>query len=99
MTKFKFLALPATLGFAFALLVPNVSSARKTIRNCARTCTGATAGCCRTSTGKCKYRPNDGVSWEHGQVEGGDCVVNGKVVGKMPKDKIDPHKEKQPVAP
>ena len=96
MSKFKVLTIPATLGFAFALLVPSISSARKTIVNCSATCTGATVGCCRTSTGKCKYRPNTGVSWEHGEVEGADCVVNGKVVGKMPKDKIEAEKEREP---
>ncbi|MDI1446380.1 hypothetical protein [Polyangium sp. 6x1] len=64
-----------------------------TVLNCSATCAGATIGCC-ASGGKCKYRSSVSVSWRDGEIQNGNCVINGIIVGKMPPEKLEPVEEK-----
>lgn len=97
---FKKFAIAAAFVSMGLLTVSDNAFARKTIRNCSASCSGATVGCCATSTGKCKYRSSTSNSWEHGETENGSCVVNGKVVGKVPTfTKAKRQKEKQKLTP
>jgi hypothetical protein len=81
----------AALSIA-ALYTGVLSADTTTVLNCSASCGGLQQGCCAESTGQCKYRSSTAVSWQSGSVENGNCVINGRVVGKMPITSIDPDK-------